>query len=142
GYTLTATTTAGVFTQASAPFTVTLGAPTQLVFTTQPGGAIVGTPLSVQPAVKLLDAGGNVLTTDSTHVVTAALTTPGSATLGGTTALTLANGVAAFTNLAVNQAGTYTLTASSNAGAFTRQSTAFTVSAAPTQLVFGTQPAG
>jgi hypothetical protein len=141
-YTLTATTNAGAFTQASAPFSVALGAPTQVVFATQPGGAIVGTPLTVQPVVRLLDAGGNVLTTDSTHTVTVALTTPGSATLGGTTARTLANGVATFTNLAVNVAGTYTLTASTNAGAFTRASTAFTVSAAPTQLVFGTQPTG
>jgi len=85
---------------------------TQLVWGTQPGGGATGQNLSPQPTVKLEDAFGNVITTAGGDAVTVSLTTPGGATLGGTRTVTLVNGVATFTNLSVDTAGTYTLTAS------------------------------
>lgn len=103
-----------------------IGPPTKLVFTAQPGGAASMAALTPQPVVKLEDVASNVVP-DSSHTATLSLTTPGSATLAGTSTLTFSNGVAAFTNLSVDKAGGYTLTASTNAGSFTAASSAFTI---------------
>ena len=83
-----------------------------LVFVFQPSNTIVNTTMStVQVAVE--DTLGAVDVT-ATGGVTVSLTTPAGATLSGTTTQPLASGVANFTDLSVNIAGTYTLTATSS----------------------------
>jgi uncharacterized repeat protein (TIGR01451 family) len=91
-------------------FTITFGAASKLVFTTQPPAlSIVGGAFSANVSIE--DANDNVVTTDTSNV-TVALTVPNGATLGGTTTIAAVNGVATFSNLTVNAPGTYTLTAS------------------------------
>lgn len=111
GYTLVAHLDA-LPTATSQPFTILGGAPTQIEFSTQPGGAPAGSPLDPQPVVTLYDAYGNVATYSG--AVTLALgANPASATLGGTTSVQVVDGVATFTDVTVSAEGTgYTLVAS------------------------------
>ncbi|MEP6989692.1 MAG: Ig-like domain-containing protein [bacterium] len=93
---------------ASLSVTVSAGAALQLGIRTAPVGSAVGSPLATQPVIDIRDAAGNAVTT-ATNAVTAAIAT-GGGSLGGTTTVAAASGVAAFTNLVVNgTAGTRTL---------------------------------
>ena len=118
---------------------MTVGLATHVVFTTDPAGAAGGTAFTVQPTVKVEDAGGNTVTTD-THAITLGLTT-GSGTLSGCTSTTTA-GVAAFSGCTINTAGTGdVLTATDTADGLTTTSSPFDVTVgAPAQVVFTTQP--
>jgi len=86
----------------------TLPVATHLVFTTQPVGGPAFRPLPTQPVVAVTDALGAILTT-YTGPVTLRLE-PGTggddATLGGTTTVSCVAGVAHFTDLSVDRAGT------------------------------------
>ena len=84
---------------------------TQLGWTTQPGGAPSGNNLYPQPIVELKDGNGITVSADNSDFITAALTNPQGSTLSGTSTMQLSNGVAAYHDLNVNNAGTYTLTA-------------------------------
>ncbi|NIO09013.1 MAG: peptidase S8, partial [Deltaproteobacteria bacterium] len=113
GYTLNAT--AGGLTPAgSAAFAITAGAATQLVFTVQPSNSAVGGIILGTPSVAVQDAGGNTVTGDNSTQITIAIkpgTGTSSANLGGTLTLVVANGVADFTNLSIDLAGSgYVLT--------------------------------
>ena len=115
---------------------------TQLAVTTQPSSTAQNdAALAVQPVVQLRDASGNNVATAGV-IITAAITAPGTGTLGGgTTATTNASGTAAFGDLKITGlTGTRTLTFTS--GALTPAvSGAINVQAgAPTQLVITTQP--
>src|SRR5207253_2481287 len=130
GYTLTAGAS-GVSGGTSAAFSVTAGAPSVLVFSVQPTSATAGAgiPAAVQvpaeggegtagaviaPAVQVTaeDAQGNVATAFSGSVTVALGANPGGGTLAGTATVTAAGGVATFSGLSVNKAGSgYTLTA-------------------------------
>jgi hypothetical protein len=123
----------------SANVTFSAGAPSQLVFVTQPSDGTAGVALPTQPVVEVRDALGNPVTTDpngaATETVTVAFTagTNGEgATLSGTLTVSInwATGRATFTNLSVNLGGSYQLTASTNLGAFTADSSAFSITAA------------
>ncbi|MBI4498413.1 MAG: hypothetical protein HY689_10985, partial [Chloroflexi bacterium] len=113
-----------------------LPTPTQLVFVTQPGGGAAGQVWAQQPVVEARDANGNPVATDpdsaATETVTVAFTagtnTEG-ATLGGTLTAPIdwATGRASFTNLSVDLVGSYGLTASTNLGSFTADSSAFSI---------------
>lgn len=73
----------------------------------------------------------NVIVPGATNAVTIALTTPGGATLGGTTTKNAMAGIASFTtDNTVDTAGTYTLTATAS-GLTSAVSGNFTVSSAP-----------
>src|SRR5439155_12792803 len=79
---------------ASSNFTVNPATATVLVIQTQPpSSATAGTAFSPAPAVQLLDAFGNLVTTNSSTVVTATRNA-GTAALQGTTTATAASGVA------------------------------------------------
>jgi len=84
--------------------------PSQLAFTGAPDTEIVGLPSATPFTVAVEDADGNTVATDSSEV-TVALTAPDGATLGGTTAVAAVSGIATFSDLTVDQTGTYTLTA-------------------------------
>jgi len=94
------------------------GPATQLAVTQQPGGAVPATAFLTQPRVEIRDAGGLLVVADNTTQVTAAITSGTgtvSAALGGTLVATALNGVATFTDLSINLAGTgYTLTFTAN----------------------------
>ena len=94
----------------------------------QPASAFVGQPIGGPINVAVVDSNGNTIP-DSTQLVTLAIFTgPNHATLGGTTTVRAENGVATFTNLTLDLAGNYTLTATG--GTLTADfSNSFTISA-------------
>jgi len=108
-----------------------------LVITQQPVSATAGNTLASIIA-KVEDQYGNVVTTD-TSSVTIALAT-GTGTLAGTKTLAAVAGVATFSTLSLNQAGSFTLSVTD--GSLTAAtSNSFTISpAAASQLVITQQP--
>jgi len=117
--TVTATDTAssGGATAGSAAVTVSPGAASQLAFGQQPTNATANATISPAPTVRVLDAFGNLETTDNTDQVTMAIgTNPAGGTLSGTLTVTASGGVATFSTLSINNPGNgYTLTAGSGA---------------------------
>ena len=85
-----------------------MGAPAQLVFTTQPAGADAGSAFTTQPVVTIEDAGGNTVTTD-TNAITMGIAA-GSGTLSGCTSTTT-GGVADFSGCSINTVGEHILRA-------------------------------
>ncbi len=139
GYTLTASSDG--LSATSSKFDIITGAPTQLAFTTQPGGGTAGTAWNQQPVVTVQDGFGNTASS-SANVTLAIGANPGKGSLSGTTAVVSASsGVATFTGLSIEKSGTaYTLTASSN-GLEGATSSVFNITHGVTdRLVFTTQP--
>src|SRR5438445_424127 len=113
----------------------------KLVFTVQPSSAAAGAAITPGVQVAVQDAQGNSVTTANTSITVAIGTNPASGVLAGTKTVTAVNGVATFSTLSLNAAGTgYTLTATATAvtGA---TSNAFNIGAgAAAKLVFTVQP--
>lgn len=114
-YTLTASKVAvggcasALTSATSNAFTVTaVGIPYKLYFSTQPSlQTTTGVTLPVQPVVQVLDASGNLVTSNNTLQVT--LDTDlcgGLVTVAGTNVRTVANGVATFNDIVLNSAVT------------------------------------
>ena len=118
---------------------------TQLVFTTQPAGAVSGIALTTQPVVQAQDANGNL---DLDFAETMTLSETAAGTLSNTTAVAVA-GVATFSGL-LYTAGvdgeSVVLTADDQVDVSSdltaAMATAFTADVIATQLVFTTQPTG
>jgi hypothetical protein len=108
-YAFAASTDEGAFTHESAEFAVT---PITLAFAQQPTGAQSNLLLATQPTVQLLDDQQQVVLPIDTQTVTLALLEPNGALLLGTSSLPAPEGIAAFTDLAINKTGVYSLTAS------------------------------
>ncbi len=125
GYTLTAT--GGGFTSAASPgFNITLGAASQLGFTTEPGGGASSTTWSQQPVVTVEDAGGNTETGSTTSITLSITGSPAGDTLSCTSNTVAAiAGVATFAGCSINNNGTYTLTATG--GGLNGSSTSFNI---------------
>ena len=103
---------AGCSSSPSGPATG-VGPAAKLVFAVQPSNAVAGAASTPAVQVAVQDAKGNTVTTASTSITVAIGTNPASGTLAGTTTVAAANGVATFSTLSLNLAGTgYTLTAS------------------------------
>jgi MYXO-CTERM domain-containing protein len=120
---------------------VTAGPPTALAFLQQPSNSAAG--VSITPAVQVIavDQFGNPVTTATNSVTLALGNNPGGSTLGGTTTVAMASGVATFSNLTLNKPGTgYTLTASSTGLTGVTSSGFNIVPGAPAKLVFTIQP--
>ncbi len=114
-------------------------AASQLVVAQQPSlTATTGQAFASQPVVDVEDPYGNVETHDNTTVVTAALNS-GAGPLQGTTSITVAGGIATFTNLADDKAETISLKFGGG-GLTGAGSDTITISAAASQLVIHTQP--
>ena len=123
---------------------VSPAAATQLILNTQPSAtATAGVPFSTQPVIYVEDQYGNIETGDhSTHVAASALPL-GSGPLQGTTTITAAAGIATFTNLAEDTAGTIWLHFTSTPALTVLNSSNIVVSpAAASQLAMSTQPSG
>jgi hypothetical protein len=94
----------------SASVTV-FGAPAGVDIHGQPANGVVGQAIGGPITVAIVDALGNTVTKSTAPVTLAIASGPGGAKLGGTTTVRAVNGVATFTNLTVNEAGTYVLKA-------------------------------
>ena len=137
-YTLTASD--GALTGAtSSSFTVSPAAASQMVYGQEPGNATAGSVESPSIVVDVEDQFGNIVTTDSSTVTLAVASGPGSAS--GTLTVAASGGVATFSNVKLNTAGSYTLTASD--GSLTSAtSSSFAVSAASaSKVVYGVRRA-
>jgi hypothetical protein len=139
-YTMAATD-AGLIGANSVPFAISPLASTKLAFVQQPTGTTAGTAISPAVTVAVEDTNGNTVTTDTSTVT---LTLSSGTFAGGSTTATASavNGVATFSNLVINAAGSYTLAATD--GTLTgATSSPFAVRAgASAKLAFVQQPTG
>jgi hypothetical protein len=108
--TVTATDTATASITASASVAVNPAAADHLLFLQQPADTAAGQTLS-PVIVEVVDAFGNVETSDNSDTITLSLgTNPSGGTLGGTLTVTVSGGIATFTDLAIDAVGDgYTL---------------------------------
>src|SRR5690348_8361297 len=115
-------------------------APTRLIFTVQPSNVTAGTPISPAVAVAIEDPSGDVVTS-ARGVVTLTLGGgPGGGALLGATAVSAINGVATFSALSIDRAGTgYALTASAP-GLAAATTAPFDVAVIPARLAFTAEP--
>jgi streptogramin lyase len=139
GYTLVASSS-GLTSGTSIPFNVTAGPASQLVIATQPAANVsAGSPFGF--VVSAEDQYGNLATSFNGSVTAALAAGPSGGTLGGAESATANDGVAVFSGLVINHAGSgYKISASSpNVTGVT--TTAFKVNpVAASQLVFTPEP--
>jgi hypothetical protein len=137
GYTLTAVST-GLNEAISPPFNILPGSANHLVFLTGPTDRVVGEKFSPALQVQVQDAGGNPVLTANPITLTSSVT----GTLSGTATVAPFLGTATFSNLAINKAGNYTLTAGSS-GISSQESGAFdVVKASTTTAITSKSPGG
>src|SRR5205823_3675335 len=123
----------------STAFNITAGTATQLVFSVQPSTTTAGAVIAPAVQITAQDGNGNTATGFTGSITVAIGTNPGTGTLSGTKTVAAVAGVATFSGLSIDKAGTgYTLTAT---GAGSTTSAAFNITAGTaTQLVFSVQP--
>jgi hypothetical protein len=111
------TNAAGTATSSAVTLTVTPAAADHLVFLQQPTDTAAGQTMGAV-LVEVVDAFGNVETSDNSDTITLSIgTNPSGGTLSGTLTLTVVNGVATFTDLSIDLAGAgYTLHATTGGG--------------------------
>jgi len=124
GDVLTASDTGDTLSAPSGTFAVTVGAPAQLVFTTQPGDAVAGSPFGIQPVVTIEDAGGNTVTTDPDPITMAMGSGPG--VLSNCTSTTT-GGIATFSGCSINDGGEHLISATDGTEALDMFSAQFDV---------------
>ena len=114
--------------------------PTILAFLVQPSNANTGATITPGVQVEVQYAGGRV--NSATDSITIAIgTNPGSGTLSGTLTVSAVGGVATFSDLSINNAGTsYDLTASSGGLTGDTSSSFDIIGAVATQIAFFAQP--
>jgi uncharacterized repeat protein (TIGR03806 family) len=111
------------------------GQANRVAFTQQPTTVNAGATITPAVRVTVQDSSGNTVPSSTATVTLVIGNNPGGATLSGTTSVAAVNGVATFSNLSLNNAGTgYTLTASSS-GLTGATSSAFNVQAQVTTPV-------
>ncbi|MGQ0508588.1 MAG: kelch repeat-containing protein [Myxococcaceae bacterium] len=140
GYTLTASS-AGLTSATTNGFDISAGPATLLAIQIQPSSATAGAALSPAVQVAIRDASGNTVTSSSATILIAIGSNPGGSLLSGTTSVSASSGVATFSTLSLNRAGTgYSLVASS-AGLTSATSSNFNINAgAASRLAFTVQP--
>jgi hypothetical protein len=139
-YTLNAVDSDDSLNVVSSSFTITASSPAQLVYTQQPTSAVAGHTIAPAVVVAIEDQFGNIIPSDYASVTIAVNTGPSTA-LNGTLTVNAVNGVATFSNLSLNTAGTYTLKAVDASDSLNAISSSFTITAsAPEQLVYVQQP--
>lgn len=139
-YTLTFTAS-GFPTATSNSFTLTLGAASALKVSTQPTGGVSGGVVAGSPAVTVVDAGGNPVTS---HPATSVTVSSSTGTIGGTTSVNTASGVAAFSaaTLAGLVSANHTLTFAASGLTGVTSSTFNITAGAAAALSIQTQPVG
>src|SRR5207248_2227061 len=118
---------------------ITPATATALVFSVQPTNTVAGAAITPAVQVTAQDGNGNTATGFTGSITVAIGTNPSTGTLSGTKTVAAVAGVATFSGLSIDKAGTgYTLTAT---GAGSTTSAAFNITAGTaTQLVFNVQP--
>src|SRR3989442_13348668 len=111
----TLTTSSGTLTGAtSASFAIAPAAPARVAFTVQPSSTGVAQPITPAVQVAIQDAFANTVTNATNAVTLTLATNPGSGTLAGTKTVNAVGGIATFSALSIDKAGTgSTLTATS-----------------------------
>ncbi len=139
GKTFTASAS-GLTNDTSSSFDISAAAANKLVLhTASSSSATAGVALAQQPVIWITDTYGNLVNDSSTEVT--ATRNAGSGTLQGTTTITAASGVAAFTDLAHNIAGDITISFSSNPSFTGVTSGTITINAAAADhLAIATEP--
>jgi hypothetical protein len=113
----------------SSPVTLTIGSAAQLAFTTQPTSTTAGAAITPPVQVTIQDAQGQRVSTATNAVTISLSSNPAAATLGGTLTVNAVNGIATFSNLTLNRAGTgYALRATAS-GLTAATSSSFNVAA-------------
>jgi hypothetical protein len=125
----------------STNITVTAGTASQLVLTVEPSATVAsGAALLQQPVVKLEDAGGNVITGNSS-TVTATVTTNAGTITNNTAAISATTGLATFVGLTLKElVGTYSITFSGPTLTSAVSTNVNVTTGVATQLVVTTQP--
>ena len=140
GYTLNASS-GGVPQITSAAFNITAASASQLKFSVQPVNTAAGSAITPAVAVQALDQFGNLAAGFTSNVTVAIGTNANSGTLSGTRTIGAASGVATFSTLNIDSAGTgYTLTATAAGLTDATSSTFDIVPGAATHLRFAQQP--
>ena len=140
GYTLSATAP-NLTGATTAPFDITAGSATELVYLTSPSSSFAGSAITPAVQVAAEDGHGNVITSFTGNVAIAIGTNPAGGALSGTTTAAAVAGVATFSNLSLDKAGTgYTLAASTSGLTGVTSGTFNILSVAGATLVFVTQP--
>lgn len=119
--------------------------PAHLVLSTEPAVDTAGRPIRPNVVVTVQDQNYQTVTDFTGPVTMTIRDNPGGGTLSGTLTVNAAAGIATFSNLSIDKAGTgYTIQASISGGTIvTPPSNSFIVVAGPAkQLVFMTPPAG
>ncbi len=102
-----------MFSLATTPIVVSPGPATQLVTTPPPNSVVAG--LAFTLVISAEDQFHNVASTFTGNLTVALAKNPGASTLGGTTTVAVIDGLATFSNLTLNNAGSgYTLAVSGN----------------------------
>src|SRR5213078_2881807 len=123
----------------SAAFNITPAAASALVFSVEPTNTVAGAAITPAVEITAQDGNGNTATGFTGNITVAIGTNPSSGALSGTLTHAAVAGVATFSGLSIDKAGTgYTLTAT---GAGSTTSTAFNITpATATALVFSVEP--
>ena len=121
---VTLTFTAGAASVNSTPIAVTVGPAVTVIWTTQPGSAIAGTPFGQQPVLKTADAGGNITTLGLQPTNTVVVRQiSGSGLVGAPLTYNIgtdgSNGVITFQNLQINTPGANNILAADFIGSIT-----------------------
>ncbi len=143
--------TAGNFTLnfSSAPLTsvtsgaiaLSAGAPAALAFQVQPSTVASGASIAPAVQVRVVDGAGNLVSTATNSVTISLASNPSGGVLGGTLTAAAVAGVATFSNLTIDRAGTGYALGAAGAGLTGATSAAFNVTAGvATRLAFLTQP--
>ncbi|HEY7685935.1 MAG TPA: hypothetical protein VH833_07525, partial [Gemmatimonadales bacterium] len=140
GYTLAASAS-GLTGATSASFDIAPSIAADLVFIVQPVTTTAGAEIAPAVMVEARDALGNVATGFNSNVTIAIGTNPAGGVLSGAATVAAEAGVATFSTLSINAAGSgYTLSATA-AGLPATASTGFNIiPSTATQLVFSAQP--
>ena len=112
---VTATDTSLSLSATSGPITVTAASATGVVFSQPPTDTPAGATFLV--TAQVVDQYSNLVSSYTSNVTVAIASGPSGGTLLGTTTVQASGGVATFSNLCIDQAGTYTLTPSARAWA-------------------------
>src|SRR5207253_2096956 len=135
GYTLAASSS-GLAGAASGAFSITAGAATHLAFLQQPSTPIDSQAVSPAFAAQVLDA-DNIPVSSTSTLTPALVSNPPLFRPSGITTVAAVSGVATFSNLSINKAGTgYTLAASSGTLAGATSGAFSIVVGAATHLAF------
>ncbi|HTC86577.1 MAG TPA: Ig-like domain-containing protein [Candidatus Acidoferrum sp.] len=127
----------GLAADRTGPIDVAVGPAHQLAYAQGPTGSVQGVAISPSVTVQVQDAGGNLVSTDTSAVHVAIGTNPSAGTLSGTATQSAVAGVATFNDLSIDLAGVgYTLVATD--GGLTQATSApFTITLAPNHAPAG-----